>query len=143
MVFNATFNNISVISRRSVLLVEKTGGPGENHRPAASQCTPLPDRDSNSQHQWRQVPIEQVDVNPTTIRSRPVFLISLLGNTVFSCRRVLRSIYITTSSSAVDTKLSEWTKQHNSCNNTWRYMNVSSVVYTVLTTYNALLKVCQ
>jgi hypothetical protein len=32
MVFNATFNNILVISRRSVLLVEETGGPGENHR---------------------------------------------------------------------------------------------------------------
>ena len=31
--FNATFNNISVISRRSVLLVEDTGGLGENHRP--------------------------------------------------------------------------------------------------------------
>jgi hypothetical protein len=36
MVFNPTFNNISVISWRSVLLVEETGGPGENHRPAAS-----------------------------------------------------------------------------------------------------------
>jgi len=32
-VFNATFNNISVISWRSVLLVEEIGGPGENHRP--------------------------------------------------------------------------------------------------------------
>ena len=32
MVFNATFNNISVISWWSVLLVEETGGPGENHR---------------------------------------------------------------------------------------------------------------
>ena len=32
MVLNATFNNISVISW-SVLLVEKTGVPGENHRP--------------------------------------------------------------------------------------------------------------
>ena len=31
--FNATFNNISVILWRSVLLVEETG---ENHRPAAS-----------------------------------------------------------------------------------------------------------
>ena len=31
MVFNATFNNISVISWRSVLLVEETGVPGENH----------------------------------------------------------------------------------------------------------------
>jgi len=28
--------NISVISWRSVLLVEETRGPGENHRPAAS-----------------------------------------------------------------------------------------------------------
>ena len=36
MVFNATFNTISVISLRSVLLVEETAVPGENHRPAAS-----------------------------------------------------------------------------------------------------------
>ena len=36
MVFNAIFNNISVISWRLVLLVEETGVPGENHRPAAS-----------------------------------------------------------------------------------------------------------
>jgi hypothetical protein len=37
MVFKATFNNISIrISRRSVLLVEETGVPGENHRPLAS-----------------------------------------------------------------------------------------------------------
>jgi plasmid maintenance system killer protein len=33
MVFNATFSNISVISWRSVLLVEETG---ENHQPAVS-----------------------------------------------------------------------------------------------------------
>jgi hypothetical protein len=31
MVFNAPFNNIPVISWRSVLLVEKSGVPGENH----------------------------------------------------------------------------------------------------------------
>ena len=36
MVFNATFNSISAISWRSVLLVEETGGSGENHRPVAS-----------------------------------------------------------------------------------------------------------
>ena len=35
MVFNATFNNISVISWHSVLL-EETGVPGENHQPVAS-----------------------------------------------------------------------------------------------------------
>jgi hypothetical protein len=32
MVFNTTFNNISVISWRSTLLVEETGVPGENRR---------------------------------------------------------------------------------------------------------------
>ena len=32
MVFKTTFNNISVISWRSVLLVEETGVSGENHR---------------------------------------------------------------------------------------------------------------
>jgi hypothetical protein len=37
IVFNATFNNISVISWLSVLLVEETGVPGENHRPVASR----------------------------------------------------------------------------------------------------------
>ena len=36
IVFKATFNNISVISWWSVLLVEKTVGPGENHRPVTS-----------------------------------------------------------------------------------------------------------
>jgi hypothetical protein len=35
-VFNATFNNISVISWQSVLSVEETRVPGENHQPAAS-----------------------------------------------------------------------------------------------------------
>jgi len=33
---HATFNDISVISLRSILLVEETGVPGENHRSAAS-----------------------------------------------------------------------------------------------------------
>jgi hypothetical protein len=36
MVFNATFNNISVILWQSVLLVEESEVPGENNRPAAS-----------------------------------------------------------------------------------------------------------
>ena len=37
MVFNATFNNISVISQLSVLLLEETEVPGENHRPVKSR----------------------------------------------------------------------------------------------------------
>jgi hypothetical protein len=36
MVFNATFNNISVILWWSVLLVEETRVPRENRRPVAS-----------------------------------------------------------------------------------------------------------
>ena len=59
MVFNATINNISVISWWSVLLVEETRVPRENHRPAASRwqtlsynvvsIIPLHEQDSNSQ----------------------------------------------------------------------------------------------
>jgi hypothetical protein len=36
LVFNATFNNISAISWRPVLVVEEAGVSGENHRPWAS-----------------------------------------------------------------------------------------------------------
>ena len=57
MVFNVTFNNISVISWQSVLLVEETGVPRENHWPVACQTasynvvssTPHYVQDSNSQ----------------------------------------------------------------------------------------------
>jgi hypothetical protein len=59
VVFNATFNNISVISWRTVLLVEESGVPGENHRPVAiyrqtssqsdALITPHHERGSNSQ----------------------------------------------------------------------------------------------
>jgi len=58
MVFNTTFNNISVISWGSVLLVEETRVPRDNHWPAASHWqtlshnvvsgTPHHERDSNS-----------------------------------------------------------------------------------------------
>jgi len=36
LVFNATLNNISVISWRSVLLVEETGIPEKTHQPVTS-----------------------------------------------------------------------------------------------------------
>jgi hypothetical protein len=41
MVFKATFNNTSDISWQSVLLVEETGVPGENHQPPASHWQTL------------------------------------------------------------------------------------------------------
>jgi hypothetical protein len=40
-VLNATFNNLSAISWRLVLLVEETGVLGESHWPAASHWQPL------------------------------------------------------------------------------------------------------
>ena len=59
MVFNATFNNISAISWRSVLLAEETRVPGENHRHVVSHWqtlshnvvsgTPRDEQGSNSQ----------------------------------------------------------------------------------------------
>ena len=68
MVFNATFNTISVISCRSVLLVEETGGPGEKHRPVASHVS------NNVAHLEIQTHNNMVNayvaVNPTTIRPR-------------------------------------------------------------------------
>jgi hypothetical protein len=58
MVINATFNHISFISWRSVLLVEETGVPSENHRSVVSHgrtlsqnavlSTPRDERDLNS-----------------------------------------------------------------------------------------------
>jgi hypothetical protein len=41
MVFNATFNDITVISWRSVLLMEESGVSGEIHRPVASRWQTL------------------------------------------------------------------------------------------------------
>jgi len=80
MVFNSTFNNISVILWRSVLLVDETGVPGENHRPVASHwqtishnvvsSKPRRERSSNTQLWWWSALIAQVVVNPTTTRSR-------------------------------------------------------------------------
>jgi hypothetical protein len=40
-VSNATFSNISVKSWRSVLLLEETEVPGENHRPVVSHSQTL------------------------------------------------------------------------------------------------------
>jgi len=56
MVFNATFNNISVISWRSVLLEEEIGVPGDNHWPAVSHWKTLSHTgnvvSSTPSHEW-------------------------------------------------------------------------------------------
>jgi hypothetical protein len=90
MVFNTTFNNISVISWLSVLLVEETGIPGINHRPAASQwqtwshivvlSTSRHEQDPNSQLLWWYALIaSKVDVSQTTIQSWPLQPLHLIG----------------------------------------------------------------
>ena len=54
MVLKTTFNDISVISMETVLLVEETRVPRENHRPAASNCQTLLHNMvlSTSRHEW-------------------------------------------------------------------------------------------
>jgi hypothetical protein len=54
MVFNATFNNISVISLWSVLLVEESGVLSENHRPVQSHWQTLSHNvvSSTPRHEW-------------------------------------------------------------------------------------------
>jgi hypothetical protein len=52
MVFKSTFNNISVISWRSVLLMEETGVLGENHRSVASHWQTLSHNVVSSTSPW-------------------------------------------------------------------------------------------
>ena len=74
--FNITFNNISVISWQSVLLMEDTGVPGENQRPAASHRQTLSHNVVQSTPRMSGIRthkalITQVVINPTNKRSRP------------------------------------------------------------------------
>ena len=52
MMVNTTFNNISVILWPSVLLVEETWVPGENHRPVASHWQTLSHNVVSSTPAW-------------------------------------------------------------------------------------------
>jgi len=58
VVFNTTFNNISIVSQRSVLLDEETRVPGENNLPAASHWQTLSHNisDRGGQFYWWRKP---------------------------------------------------------------------------------------
>ena len=60
MVFNGTFNKISVISWRSILLMEETGERRENHRPVTSHCKTLSDNVVSSTAHLSVIPIHKV-----------------------------------------------------------------------------------
>ena len=77
MVFNATFNNISFISWRTVLLLEETGGPRENLWPVASHWQTLSHNVvllaliEIRTHNIVVIGTDCIVVNPTTIWSWP------------------------------------------------------------------------
>ena len=54
MAFDATFDSVSVMLGRSVLLVEEAGVPGENHRPVTSHWQTLSHNvvSSTPRHEW-------------------------------------------------------------------------------------------
>ena len=69
MVLSTTFNNISFISWRSVLLAEETGLPGENHRPVASHWQTL-SHYVCIEYTSPWVGFKFIMLNTTTMRSR-------------------------------------------------------------------------
>ena len=60
MVFDAAFNNISVISWWLVLLVVETGIPGLIHRPSTSHCQTLSHNVVSSTPHMNGVPSSQL-----------------------------------------------------------------------------------
>ena len=83
MLFNATFNNISVIPWQSVIVVEETGMSGENHRPVANHwqtyhsshnvVSSTPRLSEIRTHNFRADRhwLQKVVVNSTTLWPRP------------------------------------------------------------------------
>ena len=70
---NTAFNNISLISGQSVLLVEKTGVTGENQRPAASS-------------QWKTLSHKVVSSTPHHERYSNTILVLIDTDYIGSCK---------------------------------------------------------
>ena len=85
MVFNATFNNISAISWRSVLFVVVTEVPGENHQSAAYHWQTLSHNVVSSRSRLSEIRTILVGIstdyisscNPTTMRSRQPLIVNI------------------------------------------------------------------
>ena len=88
MVFNATFNNISVISWWSVLLVEETGVPEENHQPVASH--------------WQILSHNVVSSTPGLSRIRTHNLVAIGTDCIGSYKSNYHTITTTTAPSLFD-----------------------------------------
>ena len=101
MVFKATFNNISIISWRSFLLVEETGGPEENHRPAASH--------------WQTLSHIMLYTSPWAgfeLRTSVVIGTDCIG----SCKSNYHTITATTAPGIILTCLDKYYKRHQHAN---------------------------
>jgi hypothetical protein len=72
IVFNATFNNICVISWQSVLLVEESEVHGEHHRPATSHLQTL------SHYAMKQIACEShVKIHVSSIIQFEIYMIPM------------------------------------------------------------------
>ena len=67
MMFNATFNNISVISWRSLVLEMETGIPGEKHRPVATHRQTLEHNGVSKSQQLKNYEIIHTDTRYYTL----------------------------------------------------------------------------
>jgi len=97
MVFSATYTNISVISWRSVLLVEETGEPGEKHRPVSRDTTLYTLQSKKYYYSIEQKPTLNIHKKTRTINNKEKFklinsYIMLCASFVFNVSRPIGSI---------------------------------------------------